>query len=290
MYNQTFKLSENSNGYLNTYVLDDGELARSGLRRPAVIVCPGGGYTMISKNEGEPVALAFNRQGYHAFVLNYSVKIDNPFPVALQELARAMKLVRDHADEWLVDADNISVIGFSAGGNLALSLGVYCNSGVITDELGLKESDIKPHSIILGYPAVSLHPLRTTISPDIMEKIKQGLIPDFSGPNIRQILLGKLDCTEEEYESLNLLKKLHSDMPPVFVWGSYEDSLIPVSDLTELARILKSLDVECELHLFGYGPHGMSLADTTVKDAEELNGIHLNKWFELALLWLGELK
>lgn len=287
MLNQTWKLRD-SGGELTSYILDDGEFARAGLKHPAVIVCPGGGYTYVSRNEGEPVAIAFNRHGYHAFVLNYSVKIDHPFPTALKELATAIAQVRQHAEEWRVDADNIILAGFSAGGNLALSGGIYFNKPEMTTELGFTPEQVRPNAIVLGYPAVSLHPMRSSVPPEILEKIKAGLLPSFEGPSIRQILLGKLDCTEKEYESLNLLKKLHADMPPVFVWGSYEDSLIPVTDLTDLASELSRLHVPCELHLYNHGPHGMSLADETVKDAEELVGIHLRTWFDLALQWLKE--
>ena len=77
-------------------------------------------------------------------------------------------------------------------------------------------------------------------------------------------------------------------MPPVFIWGSFEDSLIPVTDLTGLAAELSRLHVPCELHLYNHGPHGMSLADETVKDVEELAGIHLRTWFDLAIQWLKE--
>lgn len=289
MLNKTWKMRE-SGGELTSYILDDGEFARKGLKHPAVIVCPGGGYAFVSKNEGEPVALAFNRHGYHAFVLNYSVTIANPFPTALQELATAIAYVRSHADEWNIDADCITVVGFSAGGNLALSSAVYFNQHEMTDDLGFTPEQVRPNAIILGYPAVSLHPVRTSIPPEILEKIKAGILPSFEGPTIRQILLGKTDCTEDEYESLNLLKKLHDKMPPVFVWGSCEDGLIPVTDLTSLAANLSALKVPCELHLYHHGPHGMSLADETVKDADELKGMHLGTWVGLAIQWLQELK
>ncbi len=288
MLSRTWKLRDTS-GTLTSYILDDGEFGRAGLKHPAVIVCPGGGYTYVSRNEGEPVALAFNRYGYHAFVLEYSVKIENPFPVALQELATAIKEVRQHADEWRIDADRIILAGFSAGGNLALSAGIYFNQPEMTSELGFSKEQVKPNAIVLGYPAVTLHPKRSTVPPEILEKMRAGLIPSFEGPSIRQILLGKTECTEEEYESLNLLPRLHEDMPPVFVWGSYEDNLIPVTDLTGLASELSRLHVPCELHLYNHGPHGMSLADETVKDGEELRGLHLNTWFGLAIQWLKEL-
>lgn len=291
MLNETFSLSKTTDAYMKSYVLDDGEFGRKGMKRPAVVICPGGGYTYVSKDEGEPVALFFNRHGYHAFVVNYSVKIDHPFPTALSELARAMAIVRDHRSDWLID-DEISVVGFSAGGNLALSLGIYSEQDIITKDLGLTKNQVRPDRLILSYPAVTLHPKREggEIPEEILELMEQGLMPDFRGPDIRSILLGKEGASEEELESLNLMNKLHKNLPPTFIWGSYEDTVIPASDYTGLAENLYRLDVPCELHMFGHGPHGVSLCDTTVKSREEVENLSMNRWSELAIEWLKQLR
>lgn len=284
------KIFEHSNATLTTYILEDGEFARKGLKRPAVVICPGGGYTFVSKNEGEPVALAFARLGYHAFVLDYSVKIENPFPTALRELAKAVGLVRKNAEEWLVDAENITVMGFSAGGNLAMSLGIYYRDAIITDDIGLTREDVKPDHLVLGYPAITLksrYPGREP-SPIIIEMMEKGLMPDFRGPNITEILLGKLNPSQEELDCLNLLNYIHKEVPRTFIWGTYEDSLIPPSDLLLLAEKLCENDVRCELHLFEKGPHGMSLCDKTVKDSNEMDGLSLSKWVALSAAWLEQ--
>ena len=291
MLNETFSLSRTTNAYMTTYVLDDGEYARKGLKRPAVVICPGGGYTMVSKNEGEPVALFFNRHGYHAFVVNYSVKIEHSFPTALQELARAMEIVKNHKTEWKI-SDEISVAGFSAGGNLALSLGIYANNPLITEALGLTEEQVRPDRLILGYPAVTLHPKRTEgeMPKELIELMDQGLMPDFRGPDIRAILLGREDVSQEEMEELNLMKKLHENLPPTFVWGSYEDTVIPATDYIELADHYYKMNIPCELHLFGHGPHGVSLCDTSVKNEEEIENLSMNHWTELCIEWLEQMR
>lgn len=289
MLNMTFSLSDRTDAVMTTYILDDGEYDREGLRRPAVIICPGGGYTMVSKNEGEPVALFFNRHGYNAFVVDYSVKITHPFPTALCELARAVSIVRAHKDEWLL-TDEVSVAGFSAGGNLALSLGIFAKKKFLTESIGLKYEEIKPDRLILGYPAVTLHPKRENgeMPKEIIDLMEQGLMPDFRGPGIREILLGQESPSDEKMEELNLLHKLHSEMPPAFIWGSYEDSVIPSTDYTELAGNLYKLNVPCELHMFGYGPHGVSLCDETVKSRQEVQGLSMNYWTTLCLKWLQQ--
>lgn len=288
MKHETIKLFEHSSATLTTYVQEDGEYERKDLIRPAVLICPGGGYAFISQNEGEPVALAFARMGYHAFVLSYSVKIENPFPTALRELAKAMSIIRERAGEWLVDINDISVAGFSAGGNLALSLGVYYKDARITGEIGLTPEQIKPNQLILGYPAVTLEPRSTETPPIVIELMEKGLMPDFRGPNIREILMGKENLTEEEERSLNLLQYVNGDMPRTFIWGTYEDSVILPTDLLGLAGKLFEHQVSCELHLFEKGPHGMSLGDTTVKPEEQVNSLSLGAWVELCAKWLKQ--
>ena len=115
---------------LATYVLNpcmEGDYSKP---RPAVIICPGGSYEFTSDREAEPVALAWNTRGYHAFVLRYSVA-PSRFPCALFELATAVAFVREHAGEWNIDPEHIFVCGFSAGGHLTASLGVFWNSGFL---------------------------------------------------------------------------------------------------------------------------------------------------------------
>lgn len=280
---KNFTVVIDNSAELDAYVLDGAEYPRENIRRPAAVICPGGGYAFVSKDEGEPVAMAFAKEGYHTFVLRYSTGIENPFPTALRQLAKAIKFIRDHADEYALIKDDVTVVGFSAGGNLALSAAVYCEDKVMLDGIGTT-ADVRPDAVVLGYPAVTLIPVKRKGT----YKIDPELIKRFAGPTIRQILLGKTDCTEQEYASLNLIGKLHKNMPPVFVWGTYNDQIIPVDDLTGLASGFKKLGVPCELHLFERGGHGMSLATKVVKNEEEIKGTHVSKWFKLAIMWLDE--
>ena len=291
MINKIISLSKRTTATITTYILDDGEFDRKGVKRPAVVICPGGGYTYVSKNEGEPVALFFNRHGYHAFVVDYSVKIDHPFPEALIELAQAVNIVSEHREEWLI-SDEISVAGFSAGGNLALSLGIFAKEKFLTDDIGLKFENIRPDRLILGYPAVTLHPTRESGETPkyLIDLMDQGLMPDFRGPSIQEILLGYENPTEAEMESLNLMPQLHRELPPTFIWGSYEDSVIPASDYIDLAKQLFEYEVPCELHLFGHGMHGTSLCDEVVKNEKEVENLGMKHWTELCIKWLKQMR
>ncbi len=92
-------------------------------KRPLILLCPGGGYERTSDREAEPMALKFLAMGYHAAILRYSCA-PAQYPTALLELASAMVLIRDNAEEWRIDSDKIVVQGCSAGGHLGASLGM----------------------------------------------------------------------------------------------------------------------------------------------------------------------
>ena len=66
--------------------------------------------------------------------------------------------------------------------------------------------------------------------------------------------------------------------------------MIPATDYTDLASKLYALNVPCEMHLFGRGPHGVSLCDTAVKSKEEVEQYSMNYWTELCLKWLEQLE
>ena len=121
---------------LTAYLWEDSPDLGAGMRRPAVLVCPGGGYINCSDREGEPVALRFAAMGYHAFVLRYSTsmngeggfpdlrqpvtpKPETQHPAPVREIGMAMLAIRSRAAEWNVDADRIALCGFSAGGHNA---------------------------------------------------------------------------------------------------------------------------------------------------------------------------
>ncbi len=112
-------------------------------RRPAVIVLPGGAYSVCSDREADPVALEFARMGYQAFILRYTVRAtekDLIWPHPVNDYDEAFELIRANADEWYVDMDRIAVCGFSAGGHLAA-----CAATVAKN---------RPRAAILGYPAI----------------------------------------------------------------------------------------------------------------------------------------
>ena len=139
---------EETNERLYTYFWSNSKELYDGRRRPCVLICPGGGYEHLSPREGEPIAMKYLAMGYHVFVLHYSLAPER-FPTALRELALLTAKIREHADEWRIDSEGIIVSGFSAGGHLALSLGVHWDKEWLSGPLGLTPEQIRPNGLIL---------------------------------------------------------------------------------------------------------------------------------------------
>lgn len=126
---------------LTAYLQDAGKEFRNITKRPAVLVIPGGGYQFCSDREADPVAFAYLKAGYHAFVLRYSVGDDHKWPEPLEDYEDAMEYIKNHAEEWNVLSDKIAVVGFSAGGHLAGAAATIAKH--------------KPAAAILGYAVLN---------------------------------------------------------------------------------------------------------------------------------------
>ena len=87
--------------------------------RPAVVICPGGAYRMVSEREAEPVAKLFFAAGYHTFILNYSVLEKAKDFQPLCQLAAAVADIRKNAEEWTVDCEKIAVCGVYSSGSIS---------------------------------------------------------------------------------------------------------------------------------------------------------------------------
>jgi acetyl esterase/lipase len=132
---KSFTRTVGSNGARLTAFLNDAVPGSPAI--PAVVVFPGGGYMNVSEGEADPVALAYHAEGFHSFVLRYSVGMDATFAEALEDAEAALAEIRAHAKDWGVAPHRVAVIGFSAGGHLAASLGT----------IGVN----RPNALLLGY-------------------------------------------------------------------------------------------------------------------------------------------
>ncbi len=131
------------------YILQNYDDYCADRRRPAVLVLPGGGYAFTSQREATPIAAEFNAAGITAFVLHYTCAPDAHFPTQLIQALQAVRVIREHADEWHIDPERIAVCGFSAGGHLAASTGVFWNHE-LARKYGFEGDAHKPNGLILG--------------------------------------------------------------------------------------------------------------------------------------------
>ena len=241
---------------LEGYLLDCELALGQSTCRPAVVVCPGGGYAYCSPREAEPVALRYAAQGYHAFILRYSTGWEAADFAPLQEVSWVIGHIRENAEAWHVDPDKIVTCGFSAGGHLALAAGLLAEN--------------RPNAMILGYPAVN--------------------VPNYPGVNFMlQLLTGRREVTDADSAYFSLENHITQNSPPVFLMATAEDMLTNYGALP-VAQKYAALGLGYELHIFQHGPHGYSLADETTADGscQMLNPAYA-KWLDMSADWLHRL-
>ena len=119
------------------------------LPRPALIVCPGGGYEFLSDREGEPVALRFAGLGYAVFVLHYHVASQSRWPIPQRQLLAAIDHVRTNCQRYHIDPHAVIPLGFSAGGHLAGCAGTMWNRPEVYRPLKKKSPAFRPDGVIL---------------------------------------------------------------------------------------------------------------------------------------------
>lgn len=238
---------------LEGYLLDCEVTLGQEARRPAVLVCPGGGYLYCSPREGEPVALSYTARGFHAFVLRYSVRGHAAGFSPLEEVSWAVGYIRENAQGWKIDPEKIAVCGFSAGGHVALASGLLAQN--------------RPNAMILGYPA--------TCAPNVPGA-------DF----MLKLLEGRRDVTDADAEKYDMPAKVTDQAPPMFLAATAEDMLTKQCTLP-LVHAYSDHGLDFELHIFQYGPHGYSLANETTADGSlRMLEPAFAQWQELSVQWL----
>ena len=238
---------------LEGYILDCELSLGQDKKRPAIVICPGGGYLYCSPREAEPIALRYAARGFHTFILRYSVKWDAANFAPLQEVSWVIGYLREHAEQWHIDPAKIATCGFSAGGHLALAAGLL--------------GENKPNAMILGYPAVT--------------------VPNTPQTNFMlKLLTGRMDVTDEDAAYFSLENHITKDAPPVFMAATAEDSLSPYGALT-VANAYTKQGLHYELHMFQHGPHGYALADETTADgSSQVLNHSFAQWHQLSVDWL----
>ena len=225
----------------------------------AVIVFPGGSYWIRAEHEGEPIAKMFNKAGISAFVLNYRLTPYN-YPAELYDEQRAIRFVRHNAKKFNINPEKIGVLGFSAGGHLAVMAMQQWDLGK-PDGDEIDKLSCRPDAAILCYPVVSLLP------------------EEFGSAGCRNNLLGS--------KFIHLVKELSGQYsvekndPPVFIWHTADDKAVHVNNSLNLALKLRENEIPFELHIFPHGEHGLGLAE---------NDDIVSQWAPLACKWLKKME
>ncbi|MFD0748827.1 alpha/beta hydrolase [Mucilaginibacter calamicampi] len=132
----------------------------------SVVVCPGGGYeTLATDKEGSEIAQWFNKMGYTAFVLEY--RTPQKRLGALQDLERAMRVIKSNAAKWKIDPDKLGVIGFSAGADMAAKLSTQYDKNAYTPADDLDKLPIKPAFAMIIYPGYLNDGPNRTLTPEL---------------------------------------------------------------------------------------------------------------------------
>ena len=232
------------------YIPDEVPNAEYNGKRPAVIVLPGGGYGITYAGEAEPIALKFVSEGICAFVLDYAVKDSGRiFPQALLEALTAVKFVRDNAEKYGIDKNNIATLGFSAGGHLCSCTGTLWNKPFLEKyfedgTLVGSRNDYRPDKMILCYPVIS--------SDKSIAHI--GSFENVIGKKYTEISNDMFKLTSTE-------KQVDSGTPPTFVWATAEDSGVPCQNSIVFSMALADNKVPFELRIYPHGDHGLCTGD-----------------------------
>jgi len=211
----------------------------------AVIVAPGGGYTMLASNhEGRQVADWFAARGITAFVLKYRLGSHNLFPIPLEDAQRAIRLVRYNAAKYHISPNRIGIIGFSAGGHLAATAGTLFDEGDADASDPIDRVSDRPDFMILGYAWLNA-----------MEPNDKGKITYCSVLKV----VPAAECKRFEKAYTPALHVM-ADTPPTFIYATSDDNVVPVVQASiDFYEALLAAGVPVEMHLFEHGRHGSGL-------------------------------
>jgi len=254
MITKTIQLGSNAKCFLECMI---HEPDRSGKKRPAVIVCPGGAYCFHTPSEGSPVAAAFFARGFNAFVLYYSVGFRAMWPQTEVEASLAIMTLREHADEWGIDPNAIAIGGFSAGGSMGANAATYWNDPKVQELCGAKDRENRPNAVFLIYPAANI----------MMPTLMNGTLEDYN---------------------INPAARVDKTTPPAFIAHTFMDNVVSVDQSLLLAKAYSEHDIPLEMHILTPGEHGAISRDKNAPTKYGERVCTMFDWFDRCYEWLLE--
>lgn len=250
-FNEKYSLAENiDTSSITPYIINDGK------KHSCVIIVPGGGYTHRADHEGAPAAKWLNERNISAFVVNYRV-YPYTYPAPIADVKRAVKYVRFYSEKFDIIPDKIGLMGFSAGAHAACIAAEYYDECDYSPADNIDAANGRPDVCILCYPVITM-------------------FGDYLHKGSREQLIGD---NPSLFEKLSCEKNVRSDMPPVFMWHTFEDKSVPVYNSLKMALALKEKEIPFELHVYPNGRHGIGIVKCT--DVEGTN-----KWTKCFENWL----
>ncbi len=222
---------------VTTYLPDDGEEMR-----PAVVLFSGGAYKVVSQYESAPTARKYAERGFAAFCVQYSC-MPATYPQSLCEGLWTIRYLRNHAKEYGIDPENITAMGFSAGGHLVAAMGTLWNHEALTPYLGEERDDCRPDRLVLCYPVISnegnFH--------------RDSFVNLIGWEGMKNAELMHLMCLEHQ---------VHAQVPPTFVWHGAADRDVPAEGTVRFVNALLQNGIPTEFHLYPFATHGGGLNRT----------------------------
>lgn len=214
----------------------------------AVIICPGGGYSLLAiSHEGYEVAAGLNKMGVAAIVLKYRLPGDRIMTGKetgpLQDAQEAIHVVKKHAAEWNIDVNKVGIMGFSAGGHLASTAGTHFSKPVRKD---LGSVNLRPDFMILIYPVISFS-------------------DSLGHTGSRTKLLGATPSAEKK-AAYSAELQVNAQTPPTFLVHAQDDKGVKVGNSIKLYEALTANNIPAEMHLYPKGGHGFGMVNPTSGD------------------------
>jgi cyanophycinase len=241
---------------------------RSKANGTAVIICPGGGYQVLATgHEGSDMARRLNEEGVAAFVLRYRLPKDETMidkkTGPLQDVQRAIQVVRERAAEWGLRSNRIGVLGSSAGGHLASTAGTHWQKAYI-DNPG--NTSLRPDFMILNYPVISFSDSLTHAGS------RASLIGtrQFSGSE------KELRLSAEDIRNFSNELQVDGRTPPTFITAPLTDKVVPVGNTLAFVAALQQNNVPVESFIYASGEHGYGMINPAAR----------MQWMESCVAWM----
>lgn len=217
----------------------------------AIIFCPGGSYCYLSMfYEGHNPARYFATLGYSSFVLEYRRGMKgNRYPSQISDLQKAMVHIRTNAETYNVKEGKLAVCGFSAGGHLVGTSGVYWQKNYVDIPKGYDNQIVRPDAVAMIYPVVSMQ--------DSIAHRKS-----------RRNLLGQ-GYSKAMKDSMSLELNVHPQMPPVLVLACEDDPIVDYHNAVEMNRALDAQGVTHRFLLHKTGGHGFGISPEKIKSDDK---------------------